>query len=234
MGNKNSRVVPEREIRCSICLEDKKDIYVAKHVDPSLKHSSHVFCMTCISDWFSKSGGRSCPLCRQEIGFMDFNMKGVRKYDGLRFLSIIFAKLSGLKYIPEKYRNDKKFMIELVKIDGLCLKYASQELKDDIEVVGHAVAEDGMSLKYASENMKLNRDIVMIAVKECGMALRFANRFKCDKEIVLEAIKSNAYAFIFINDCFLHDSGDRDIMRTIEQSLYKKRKNNNLDFRIRF
>ena len=47
----------------------------------------------------------------------------------------------------------------------------------------------------------------MIAVKECGMALRFANRFKCDKEIVLEAIKSNAYAFIFINDCFfINDS----------------------------
>ena len=85
-----------------------------------------------------------------------------------------------------------------------------------------------------AENMKRNRDIVMIAVKECGMALRFANRFKCDKEIVLEAIKSHSYAFIFINDCFLHDSGDRDIMRTIEQSLYNKRKNNNLDFRIRF
>ena len=234
MGNKNSRVVPEMEITCSICLEEKKDVYLAKHLDPSLKHSSHVFCMTCISNWFAKSGSRSCPLCRQEISFMDFNIKGDRKYDRLRILYKFFAKLYGMKYIPEKYRNDKKFMIELVKIDGLYLKYASDELKDDIEVVGNAVTQDGMSLKYASENMKRNRDIVMIAVKECGMALRFANRFKCDKEIVLEAIKTHAYAFIFINDCFLYDSGDRDIMRTIEQSLYNKRKNNNLDFRIRF
>ena len=230
MGSKNSRVVPERQITCSICLEEKKDVYVARHVDPLLKNTSHVFCMTCISDWFDKSGSRSCPLCRQEIGFMDFNIKGGGN-NVIRILYKFLAKLYGLKYIPEKYRNDKKFMIELVKIDGLCLKYASDELKDDIEVVGHAVREDGMSLKYASENMKRNRDIVMIAVKECGMALRFANRFKCDKEIVLEAIKTHAYAFIFINDCFLYDSGDRDIMRTIEQSLYKKR-NNNLDFRF--
>ena len=229
MGSKNSRVVPEREIRCSICLEDKKDIYVAKHVDPSLKHSSHVFCMTCISDWFVNSGGRSCPLCRQDISFMDFNIKGEGNYM-VNILYTFLIKIYGIKYIPKKYRKDKKFMIDLLKINGLFLKYASDELKDDIEVVGYAVRECGMSLKYASENMKRNRDIVMIAVKDCGMALQFANRFKCDKEIVLEAIKSHAYAFIFINECFLIDSGDRDIMTAIKQSIHKRHKYDNLFF----
>jgi len=229
MGSKNSRVIPEKEIRCSICLEDTKDIYVAKHVDPSLKNASHVFCMTCISEWFVKSGSRSCPLCRQEISFMDLNIKGEKKY-GVRILYKFLVKIYGIKYIPEKYRKDKKFMIDLLKINGVFLKYASEELKDDVEVVGHAVRECGMSLKYASENIKRNRDIVMIAVKDCGMALQFAKNFKCDKEIVLEAIKSHAYAFIFINDCFLIDSGDIDIMRAMNQSIHKRHKYDNLFF----
>jgi len=229
MGSKNSRIVAEKEIRCSICLEDTKDIYIAKHIDPSLKKACHVFCMKCITEWFAKSGGRSCPLCRQDISFMDLNIKGGRNY-GVKILYKFLAKLYGIKYIPEKYRNDKKFMIDLLKINGMFLKYTSDELKDDIEVVEHAVRECGMSLKYASENIKRNRDIVMIAVKDCGMALQFAKNFKCDKEIVLEAIKSHAYAFIFINDCFLYDSGDRDIMTAMNQSLYKRHKRHNLIF----
>jgi serine/threonine-protein kinase TTK/MPS1 len=158
------------------------------------------------------------------------NMEMSKNHSRYNFL--IKSIISRIKYIPKKYRNNKDFMIEILKYDGMLLKYASIELRDDFDVVETAVKQHGMSLRYASECLKRNRYIVLNAVKDCGMAIQFAYRFNCDKEIVLEAIKSHAYAFIFINDCFLYDSGDRDIMRTIEQSLYKKHKYDNLIFRF--
>ena len=72
MGSKNSRVSQLEDKLCAICLEDKKDLNVALHVNRNeTKSINHIFCKSCINDWFSRSGSKSCPLCRQDIESME-------------------------------------------------------------------------------------------------------------------------------------------------------------------
>ena len=77
--------------------------------------------------------------------------------------------------------NNKKFLLEVVKIDGVALEYADDKLKSDKEIVMEAVINDGYSLQYADK------------------------KFIKDKEIVMNAVKSNGYAIKFVLDEYIDD-----------------------------
>ena len=47
-------------------------------------------------------------------------------------------------------KNDKDFVVAIVKIHGYNLKHASKDLKNDKEVVLEAIKNNGWSLCYAS------------------------------------------------------------------------------------
>ena len=61
--------------------------------------------------------------------------------------------------------EDRDFILEAVKSDGLALKYASDGLKEDHEVVLEAVKSDGLALEYASDGLQQDREVVLEAVK---------------------------------------------------------------------
>ena len=114
------------------------------------------------------------------------------------------------KYLDEKFKTDRNFILKFIKKDASILQYLNEELKSDKEIVLNAVKNHGDALEFASKELKADIDIVLKAVRSSGNALRFTNDiFKSDKNIVLEAVKSYGKAIEFANDTL---KSDRDII----------------------
>ena len=62
-------------------------------------------------------------------------------------------------------KENKKFMIRLIWLDGNALQYASEELRNNKEVVLTAVKKDGNALQYASEELQNDKDVVFQSQK---------------------------------------------------------------------
>ncbi len=64
----------------------------------------------------------------------------------------------------EKYADDKKFVLERVKIDGALLQYASENLQNDREVVLEAVKQAPYAFNWASTELRGDREIASVVV----------------------------------------------------------------------
>ena len=63
--------------------------------------------------------------------------------------------------------NDKEFVLERVKQNGLALEFASEELRNDLEVVIEAIKQDLNAINFASpEVIKAMREFVGRKMKE--------------------------------------------------------------------
>ena len=67
--------------------------------------------------------------------------------------------------VPKKFYNDKSFVLEAVKQDGLALEYADESLQKDKSIVLEAVKQDGVALEYADESLQKDPDIIKAAKK---------------------------------------------------------------------
>ena len=67
--------------------------------------------------------------------------------------------------VPEKFYNDKSFVLEAVKQDGLALEYADESLKKNKSIVLEALKLDGYALKFADESLQKDPDIIKAAKK---------------------------------------------------------------------
>ena len=51
-------------------------------------------------------------------------------------------------------KENKEYILEVVKKQGKLLEFASEELQDDEEVVIEALKQDGEALEFASDRLK--------------------------------------------------------------------------------
>jgi hypothetical protein len=65
---------------------------------------------------------------------------------------------------------------------------------EDYDIVEAAVYFDGMNLQYARGAPRRDRNVISKAVAKNGYALAYAQEFSADPEVVLAAVKSNAFA----------------------------------------
>lgn len=145
--------------------------------------------------------------------------------------------------------NNKKDVLDVVKINGCSLQYASDELKDDYEIVLEACRREGYNLKYASERLRTNENIVLFASRNDGWALQYASeilkdnksfilksskqdgfytlqyasdRLKKDKEVILEACQNNKSAFILVPIDIKESDFGRVLKYKLESSNFNK------------
>ena len=71
--------------------------------------------------------------------------------------------------------NNRNFMLNVVKQEGMALEHASDDLKGDKDLVREAVQQNWSALQHASADLKGDKDIVMEAVKQNGNALEHAS-----------------------------------------------------------
>ena len=64
-------------------------------------------------------------------------------------------------FISLRLRDNREFMLEVVRENGLSLGYASQNLRSYHRLVLVAVRQNGKALKYASDEIKHNLDFII-------------------------------------------------------------------------
>ncbi|EFC38683.1 predicted protein [Naegleria gruberi] len=131
--------------------------------------------------------------------------RGIILESNIRYTPNLFYAFNN--YIEFKnLRNDRKFILEAVKQNGLALEYANEIMKRDREIVLKAIQENGLALEYANETLKKDREIVLKAVKQNGLALEYVNEImKKDREIVLKSVKKNGKPFQYAKDTLKND-----------------------------
>ena len=101
-----------------------------------------------------------------------------------------------------------------IEKDGLNLKFASKALRADREVVELAIEKNIWAIHYADDSLLKDKNFMTLAIligavvadRGSEIALRYAkDEIKSDKEIMLKAIESNAFALTYASDSLRSD-----------------------------
>lgn len=123
-----------------------------------------------------------------------------------------------LKFASTELRQNREFVRQVVRHDGLAVAFASPELLEDAEIGREAVKQNGMALDYLSKSLQANKVIVLEAVQQNGFALRVASRdLRCDPDVVRRAAAQEGDALFYYagNDALKNDP---DLMATAIRS----------------
>lgn len=92
---------PSKTQCCSICLED---IHLKTITEPCF----HSFCHICIFEWFKKKA--ICPVCRQKITKIMYNIRSDNEYNEYKFLSVL-PNVSRQNLFNEVIRGSAHFSV---------------------------------------------------------------------------------------------------------------------------
>ena len=67
---------------------------------------------------------------------------------------------------PHFSQEDRKFMLDAVKLNGFTLEFAGNELKKNKKIVYEAVKRNAGSLRYADKSLKKDRDFIFKILKK--------------------------------------------------------------------
>lgn len=118
-------------------------------------------------------------------------------------LDLIKTENSGYHFTRanDELKNDYSFIKEALSIDGQLLEYVDAKYQDDINLVKIAVKTRKIkiafntALQYASLRLRDNKEVVLEAVKTNGFALQYASlRLRDDLEVVLAAVDNYGQA----------------------------------------
>jgi hypothetical protein len=125
-----------------------------------------------------------------------------------------------LLHEPKEVRNDREFMLEVIKQHVCAVRYASVTLLSDREFMMEVVKQAGWALRYASIELKGDLEIVMTAVNQNGRALRYASvELQGDLEIVMVAVKQYGHRVLNIA------SVELQLQRSLRSHLEELREN---------
>lgn len=160
-------------------------------------------------------------------------------WENVNFLKKISGEFDypALKHASDSMRDNRKLVLELVKIFGMNLQYASERLRDDEIIVLAAVKRTGCAIQYASERLKEDKNFLLdaigygcnlkffpeeirgdihlahIAIKRCAFNLKYvSSELQDTKDIVLTAIKRIYYTIKYASERL---KLDKDIARFI-------------------
>jgi hypothetical protein len=88
--------------------------------------------------------------------------------------------------------NDKKQVLEMLKGSSRSdwFKYAHPDLKNERAFVLEALRVNGLALEHVGDEFRADREIVMTAIAKNGVALQHSKgRLVTDKEVVKTAIE---------------------------------------------
>ena len=111
------------------------------------------------------------------------------------------------EHVSDALKTDRDFLLEIVSLDARCLKFFSEEFKQDEQIVLAAAKHFGdAALEFGAEKFKTNKNIITEAVKSGRKALSFlAENEKNDKNLVITAVKHHGYALQYASEQLQND-----------------------------
>ena len=104
-------------------------------------------------------------------------------------LKATFIFPEAISYATDELKNSKRFILKILKKNGLSLEFVNKEFRSNAEHVLEAVKNKGKALKFADKKLKSDRNIVLEAIRQNPISIAYADtKLKSDKSILLEAI----------------------------------------------
>ena len=98
------------------------------------------------------------------------------KNDKSIIIAAVMTDIDLFSYIPKTFKNNRKFILEIIEECPLIIENISDELKNDKMIIWKGLQQDGWILKYASNEIKDNIVFVLEAVKSTPEAIEFATQ----------------------------------------------------------
>lgn len=76
-----------------------------------------------------------------------------------------FPHAFSFQFVSPVLKEDREFVLEMLKINGLVLEYVSPEFQADRELVLEAVKQNVSALEYASPKLKADREFILEVVE---------------------------------------------------------------------
>lgn len=96
-----------------------------------------------------------------------------------------------LKYVSDKYKNDKIIVNAAVENNYSAFKYASDELQNDYDFIFTLISKNGLLLSIVKDKFKNNKEIVSAAVENNGRAIDYAPyQLQNDPDIITISLTS--------------------------------------------
>lgn len=133
----------------------------------------------------------------QSVGFIYSNLNEILKADKEIALESIKNSIYSLDYIPKNLKEDKGFILEIIKNKDVHITKNEVKLfnkyKNDKDVVLELIKKQEYTFLLLND-FKMDRDFILQAVKNNGLVLKFCNQYKNDAVIVMEAVKQNIWS----------------------------------------
>lgn len=130
----------------------------------------------------------------KEIVTLAINFDTTKMETGLKNIYNINSS-EAFKFADDSLKNDREFLIQVLRINGYVLK-AIPKFKNDTEFVLNAVTQNGLALLHASTDLQNNEDVVMAAVTQNGIALQYASiSIRGNVKVAIAAVQQSHYAY---------------------------------------
>ncbi len=111
-------------------------------------------------------------------------LEAIKNYDSMHIQNSI------LEIASTRLREDKTFVIKVIKQRGVELCGAAMSLKDDDEVVMEAIRQDGTALGCTSKRLRNDKNVALEAVQYAGIYARYSSGDKLHNDPdIIEAQK---------------------------------------------
>ena len=74
----------------------------------------------------------------------------------------LFKLLTGSQ---KKFKNDKDFVLSVIKIDAMLLEFVSERLRDNKKIIFSAIKKDSSSIRYASDRLIKDSTVISLYIK---------------------------------------------------------------------
>ena len=124
-------------------------------------------------------------------------------------LKAVKSSGTNLRYAADQFKKDREIFLEAIKTDiNMLMPYHHPDgciFRDDEEIMLIALSQFGHALEYADTSLQSNRNFILKAIKQGSKVsnhslLRYCDeKFLFDKEIMVEAIKSDWEAYELVH-----------------------------------
>lgn len=132
------------------------------------------------------------------------------------------------KYVDDKLKEDREVVTSAVYKKGGNLRFVAPQYQDDEDIVSIAINSSGYAIRHASQRLKDNRKIGMLAATmSYGSSIEdLSERLRDDKELILQALVHNDYAFVCASERLREDKDVVEFAMKKNPKLFKYVGNN--------
>jgi len=112
----------------------------------------------------------------------------------LEAIMLIYYNNSIIKFLPNIFRNNKEYVLEIIRYFPIIYNDIDLVLKNDIDIINVAINNDGLILQYIDDKFK-NKEIIEKAISNNENSIIYVPKNLITSRMIINIIKDNIYIY---------------------------------------